>query len=127
MSNPVREWKMIRTLVIAIALVAAPAAARDRHVHAVVPTLGERIDAIAPGTAITTTVADWTGSMGRTSLDVAFGPADASSDVRAVWFADGEGRDSSMRRAGIGRIVVQRTGDVVTVVADHPSVALASR
>ena len=120
---------MLTKLILAVALVAAPtaAAARDRHVHVVVAPLSERLASIAPGTVITVPAAEWTGAMARNALDVAFGPADADTATHAVWHADGEGRDSSMRRAGLGRIVVTRTADAVTVTADAPSVAYASR
>lgn len=118
---------MLAKLVLALALVAAPAAARDRHLHVVVVPLAERLARLAPGDAIDATIDQWRDGSGRNALDVAFGPADQDEGGVAVWRADGEGRDGSMRRAGLDRIVARRTDAGVVVTASAAGVSYASR
>jgi hypothetical protein len=75
---------------------------------------------------IETTAVEFDASSSRLSIDVRFGPADASASDRSTWLADGLGRDGSMRRAGIYRLVILRMDGNVRISAE-PALILASR
>jgi hypothetical protein len=97
---------------------ATPAAAAPAH---------DRVADIRAGDAFEMQAAAFDATMGRMNLDVRFGPADVAGPTRSVWLSDGLGRDSSMRRAGIARLVVVRHGDIVRIVAETPASAMAAR
>lgn len=120
---------MVARFALSLALVASccPALAREHKAPAPQPTLGDRLSALAPGSTVDASLDQWSDGAGRNALDVAFGPADSDQDGVAVWHADGPGRDSTMRRAGIGRIVLRRSAAGVVVQASAPAVSYASR
>lgn len=113
-------------LIMALLLVPAAAQARHRTPAAPQPTTAERIDAIAPGEVVDVPDADPASTMVRNQIDVRFGPADLSTPARAVWLAEGLDRDTSMRRAGIGRLVLTRTPTGLRISAETIS-SLAAR
>lgn len=120
----------MRCIITAMSLLlvsASPAMAGRAAVVAAPATLAERIDAIAPGTDLTVTAAVWETQSARLALDVRFGPADTNDAVRTVWHANGPDRDSSMRRADIGRIVVSRRAGTVRLIAEATGTTLAAR
>lgn len=117
-------------ILAALALVimaATPTAAR--HADAPPPPLSvtERIDALDAGMSVDISAADFDGELGRSALDVRYGPAGASTPERAVWRMDDQGRDDAMLRRGIGRIVLIREGGIVRISAESPSITIASR
>lgn len=104
----------------AVALVPSAAQAR-RPQPAPAPVEIQDVSLVQATTPVETvvTAADYAARATRNGLDVRYGPADSmvrSGDgVISTWRANGEGRDGSMRRAGIGRITVVQNATAVRI------------
>lgn len=110
----------MRLALLAVAVALLPTAAHARHRQAAppAPTISERLDAIAPGEVVDVPEGDPASTMVRLQIDVRFGPADVSTPDRSVWLSNGLGRDDTMRRAGIDRLVLVRSATGIRISAD---------